>query len=386
MRATARYWIVLFVAGLLIPSLHNASLHPQAAVRAVFPFLSQATADIQGGRMLAALFTISPPVSAAQHDLAPLVRLTSLFETPAAPTAATSRLASSRAGTAQAEPKSVTAESRSAGNASSRVSGKTPLVIRVQSGQTLWSLASAYGTSVDAIAAANNLADADRLRIGQRLVIPSGGRVSSVPKSVVAARTTTLVLRPGQTLWSVSRAYGVSVDQIVALNGLSSADYVRAGQRLSVPLTSSTVSVPRSATETIRALPKVASSAVRAIAEAFIWPARGVLTSRFGWRWRRHHDGIDISAPRGSPIGAARVGVVVFAGWYYGYGRTVMVDHGNGVRTIYGHASAILVRVGQQVSAGQLIARVGSTGNATGPHLHFEVRINGQPVNPLKYL
>jgi len=111
-----------------------------------------------------------------------------------------------------------------------------------------------------------------------------------------------------------------------------------------------------------------------------------VLTSRFGWRYRRHHDGIDLAAPHGTPIYAARAGRVVFAGWYYGYGRTVILDHGNGLQTLYGHASSLLVREGQQVERGQLIARVGCTGSCTGSHLHFEVRLRGRAVNPLGYL
>jgi len=116
------------------------------------------------------------------------------------------------------------------------------------------------------------------------------------------------------------------------------------------------------------------------------WPARGGLTSTFGRRWLQHHDGIDIAADEGAPIHAARAGRVVYAGWNGGYGLTVILAHGNGLQTLYGHASAIVVKPGQSVKVGQIIARVGSTGIATGAHLHFEFRINGRPVNPLRYL
>lgn len=116
------------------------------------------------------------------------------------------------------------------------------------------------------------------------------------------------------------------------------------------------------------------------------WPARGGLTSTFGRRWRQHHDGIDIAADEGAPIHAARDGRVIYAGWNGGYGLAVIIAHGNGLQTLYGHASAIVVRPGQFVKAGQIVARVGSTGIATGAHLHFEFRINGRPVNPLRYL
>ena len=98
------------------------------------------------------------------------------------------------------------------------------------------------------------------------------------------------------------------------------------------------------------------------------------------------HEGIDIAAPIGTPIWAAAAGTVIYAGWLSGYGSLVLVDHGNGLATAYAHASAILVVLGQQVSQGETIALVGSTGHSTGPHLHFEVRINGVAVDPLLYL
>lgn len=120
----------------------------------------------------------------------------------------------------------------------------------------------------------------------------------------------------------------------------------------------------------------------------FLMPARGVLTSGYGvrthpiFRIRRMHTGIDIAAPRGSPVVAAADGTVIYAGWFGGYGKIVLIDHGAGVSTLYGHLSATLVRAGQRVRRGQRIGLVGSTGYSTGPHVHFEVRINGRPVNP----
>ena len=127
---------------------------------------------------------------------------------------------------------------------------------------------------------------------------------------------------------------------------------------------------------------------------AFIWPLnpRGWVSSPFGMRYhpilRQHriHTGVDIAAPTGTAILASEEGIVVHAGWYGGYGLTVIISHGNQVSTLYAHASQVNVSAGQVVSRGQLIARVGSTGWSTGPHLHFEIRLNGEPVDPLPRL
>jgi murein DD-endopeptidase MepM/ murein hydrolase activator NlpD len=121
-------------------------------------------------------------------------------------------------------------------------------------------------------------------------------------------------------------------------------------------------------------------------AAGLIWPVQGVLTSPFGMRWGRMHEGIDIGAAQGTPIYAAATGTVNYAGWESGYGNLTLIDHGNGLATAYGHQSQIAVSSGQAVSRGQLIGYVGSTGHSTGPHLHFEVRVNGVPNNPLNYL
>ena len=121
-------------------------------------------------------------------------------------------------------------------------------------------------------------------------------------------------------------------------------------------------------------------------AAGFIWPVNGPVVSGFGMRWGRMHEGIDIAALLGTPIHAAASGTVIHTGWLGGYGNLVVVDHGDGLATAYAHASAILVAVGQQVSQGDTLSLVGSTGNSTGPHLHFEVRVNGSAVDPLLYL
>jgi murein DD-endopeptidase MepM/ murein hydrolase activator NlpD len=125
----------------------------------------------------------------------------------------------------------------------------------------------------------------------------------------------------------------------------------------------------------------------------FGWPASGPITSPFGYRADPYgskgsdfHPGIDIGAPYGSTITAAADGTVIFAGWYGGYGNAVIVDHGGGVSTLYGHCSQLFVSEHQTVQRGQALGAVGSTGHSTGPHLHFEVRVNGSPVDPLSRL
>jgi murein DD-endopeptidase MepM/ murein hydrolase activator NlpD len=117
-----------------------------------------------------------------------------------------------------------------------------------------------------------------------------------------------------------------------------------------------------------------------------IWPVNGPVTSPFGMRWGKLHPGIDIGVPTGTPIHAAAAGTVVIAGWVSGYGNYTCIDHGGGLATCYGHQETIYVSVGERVSQGQVIGLVDCTGFCFGPHLHFEVRINGTPVDPLGYL
>jgi len=121
-------------------------------------------------------------------------------------------------------------------------------------------------------------------------------------------------------------------------------------------------------------------------ARGLIWPVSGPVTSPFGYRWGRLHAGIDIGVPYGTPIHAAASGTVVLAGWTGGYGNYTCIDHGGGMATCYGHQSSYAVSGGAQVSQGQVIGYVGNTGHSFGAHLHFEVRINGNPVDPLGYL
>ncbi len=126
----------------------------------------------------------------------------------------------------------------------------------------------------------------------------------------------------------------------------------------------------------------------RLAATPSIWPSEGVVTSRFGWRWGGSdwHPGIDVAADSGTPIVATAAGVVVASGWNGGYGRQVIVDHGYGITTSYAHNSENAVSVGQKVKKGQVVAYMGSSGFSTGPHVHYEVKVNGTAVNPAGFL
>ena len=230
---------------------------------------------------------------------------------------------------------------------------------RVRQGETLWEIAEKYGTDVDTIASANGIYDVDYLRPGQVLQVP---RASGVVHTV----------KPGETLWAISRRYGVSMRAIQEANGLESPDLLRPGTRLVIP------GATRARVEQV-----VVGGRLQ---RAFSWPVRGRISSGYGWRWGRMHEGIDIAVPVGTPVRAAASGRVVYAGWGGNYGYLVSIDHGNGVVTRYAHNSRLVVRTGQTVSRGQIVAYSGNTGNSTGPHLHFEIRHRGRAVDPRPFL
>jgi murein DD-endopeptidase MepM/ murein hydrolase activator NlpD len=138
------------------------------------------------------------------------------------------------------------------------------------------------------------------------------------------------------------------------------------------------------ATMGVPALPAGTPGAVSAA--GMIWPVNGILTSGFGYRWGRMHEGIDIAVAEGTPIFAAASGTVILAAYSGGYGNYTCIDHGGGLSTCYGHQAGFAVSSGSSVSQGQVIGYSGNTGSSTGPHLHFEVRINGAATDPLGYL
>jgi murein DD-endopeptidase MepM/ murein hydrolase activator NlpD len=170
--------------------------------------------------------------------------------------------------------------------------------------------------------------------------------------------------------------------KVVALSELSAQEQAEASEIDALQAVSAQLGAQIRAAQA-RSAP---SSTATPSSAGLIWPVSGPVTSPFGWRWGRMHEGIDLGVGYGTPIHAAAAGTVIYCGWEGGYGNLVVIDHGGNLATAYGHQSSIAVGCGQQVSQGQVIGYVGSTGHSTGPHLHFEVRINGNAVDPLGYL
>ena len=304
-------------------------------------------------------------------------------------------------------------------------SPQTPASYVVAPGDTLGSIAARYGVNVEWVRLANDLPNASLLQVGQSLQVPtSGGPVHLV--------------RPGETVSQIAAAYGVDPETVASANELDGDLLLMPGQRLLIPGGVPPVATPVAADPTpaprvqpaptstarpvsaaaaaptpsatpvrpaptaapveARAAPRTPTSppasapATAAVHAASLnvpggplsWPLGGAITQRFG---ENGHSGLDIAGPIGAPVKSAAPGtVVVAAKLSTGYGWRIMIDHGGGYSSLYAHLSAFSVAEGDRVARGQVIGAVGATGIATGPHLHFEMRVNGQPNDPLKFL
>lgn len=249
-----------------------------------------------------------------------------------------------------------------------RAKPKTVREYVVHAGDTLYGIARKFELSVPQVLARNpRLTDIHSLHPGMRLRI---GTAESLEHQVVS----------GESLWGISRLYGLEVGQIIAANGLG-APSIFVGQKLKIPTAS--MSTEQLAKAVRRKRDRGAG---------FLTPVFGRTTDHFGMR--RHpilrrmipHRGLDIAAREGTAIRATQSGVVSFSGTLKGYGKLIEIRHKNGITSRYGHCSALLKRKGQRVEKGDSIARVGSTGLATAAHLHFEIRRKGVPMDPLKFL
>jgi len=200
------------------------------------------------------------------------------------------------------------------------------------------------------------------------------------------------VVQPGQTLYRIAQTYKINVQTLIRVNKIRDTTNVTVGTRLWVPGAFRVRYVPATHRPQRRAQKKQRTQNSRRkkrppVKNFLQWPVKGTLTSTFGKRGSRKHDGIDIGTPKGTPIYAAADGQVVFSDWGpTGYGLMVIIKHKNHLTTVYAHNSKNWVRKNAWVKRGQRIASVGSTGRSTGPHLHFEVRNDSHPRNPLKYL
>ena len=241
--------------------------------------------------------------------------------------------------------------------------GSTSLTYVVQPGDNLHHIAQKFRTSVASLLLNNVIPDPERLYPGQELIVTTANRISHV-------------VNKGETLWELSKLYSVPLKDLIEHNNMR-YDTIFPGQRLSIP-----VKDPRA----------LAALFSRQRRQSFARPVQGRVTSPFGWRVhpilnrRLFHTGVDIAAPAGTTISSIAPGTITFAGWLRGYGRVVVVKHSSGLSSRYAHCQDIKVEVGQRVNTGDKLATVGTTGLATGPHVHLEIRRNGRPINPADYV
>jgi murein DD-endopeptidase MepM/ murein hydrolase activator NlpD len=260
-----------------------------------------------------------------------------------------------------------------------------PSLYTVQPGDSLAEIADRFGVDVPTLLGSNDLDDPDLLPLGRALkVLPIRGLLYTV--------------EDGDTLNRVAARYGLAVPDIMRASGIEDSELIRPGDELVLPgarplyarfpvetATAARVEPPRVELASSVLLPAVPSAR-----PGFLWPSSGPITTWFGevgWTSPRGHAGLDIAAPWGAPVRAAAAGEVILATRNGGpYGIQVIVDHGNGLRTVYAHLAELHVEAGERVDRGQTIGLVGSTGYSTGPHLHFEVRQHGELRDPMRFL
>ncbi|MEL6787100.1 MAG: M23 family metallopeptidase [Cyanobacteria bacterium J06607_15] len=287
---------------------------------------------------------------------------------------------------------------------------------QVQKGDTISKIARKYSVSVNELIKLNQIQNSNLIYVDQRLQIPpvlGQGGASATDADVVAVANLESTSQP-QTLNTTSLEEDPYITQLRAeIDQLQaeyrtrseidsdSTDIVSLATPDANPLETATVATLDLSDEQDGSIVTRQENAIAALSlpsladeqylpnafDGYIWPAQGVLTSHYGWRWGRIHQGIDIAAPIGTPIVAAAAGKVIGVGWYGGYGNLIKLEHLDGSVTYYAHNHRNLVTLGQKVEQGEQIAEMGNTGNSTGPHLHFEIRLsNKEVIDPLVLL
>jgi len=257
----------------------------------------------------------------------------------------------------------------------------------VKDGDTVWDVARALGVNMEQIVQANPGIDLDKISVGQTLKLKKAAPLLTVvatrlvtvkeeiPYQVEVKKDDSMLFGEKQIITQGEPGEREVTYLVIRENGVETDRQVMEAK------------VTREVRNEVVAMGTVTLLASRGGGPARLnWPVAGSITSRYGKRWGSMHEGIDIGASYGSNVTAAAGGTVISAGWCGGYGMAVDISHGGGLVTRYGHLSSISVSPGQYVGRGEVIGKVGSTGNSTGPHLHFEVIIGGRPYNPLDYL
>jgi LysM repeat protein len=272
-----------------------------------------------------------------------------------------------------------TSQANTPNNPTTSVKRSEIIYYEVNNGDTISSIANKFKISINTILWSNNLTAFSLIRPGDKLtILPTSGTVYTV--------------KSGDTVGKIALKFGVEENSIFQYNSIKSANGLIIGKTIIIPggkkISETTAIVKKSgsskANNAVAVIEKLINpKKAPASKSAMLWPTEGHRISQY-YSWR--HTGLDIANKVGTPLYAVDSGTVEFAGWSNGYGNNVVINHGGGKKTRYAHASKLYVKVGESVGRGEQIAAMGSTGWSTGPHIHFEVIINGAKYNPLSYI